>query len=139
MGHSGGVTDATIIADLSGPSPYPTLRQLREDQPVRRLDMPDGARVWLVSRYEDAGQALGDPRLSKKMQRGCPAAVAARSAITCSTPTARYTGCAGSSPRLHRAGSPARAAHHHHRQLLDDMARTGVDLVDAFASRCPSR
>jgi cytochrome P450 len=34
--------------------------------------MPDGARVWLVSSYEAARQALGDPRLSKRMSRGAP-------------------------------------------------------------------
>src|SRR5262249_37818666 len=67
--HSGGVTDANVIDELSGPTPHDTLRQLREGQPVRRIEMPDGARVWLWSRYEDARQALGDPRLSKRMRR----------------------------------------------------------------------
>src|SRR5262249_37226917 len=67
--HSGGVTDANVIDELSGQTPHDTLRQLREDQPVRRIEMPDGARVWLLSRYEDARQALGDPRLPQRMRR----------------------------------------------------------------------
>ena len=69
MRHSGGVTDANVIADLSGPDPFPTLRQLREDQPVRRLDMPDGARVWLVSRYEDVELSNDEERLSQSLER----------------------------------------------------------------------
>jgi len=60
MRHSGGVTDANIVADLSRPDPFPTLSQLRDDKPIHRLDMPDGARIWLVAGYEDARQALGD-------------------------------------------------------------------------------
>ena len=143
MGHSGGVTDATIIADLSGPSPYPTLRQLREDQPVRRLDMPDGARVWLVSRYEDARQALGDPRLSKKMQRGSLPG-------SSGSPIGHHMLNADppDHTRLRRLVSAGFTARRVDRlepriatitdELLDDMAgRTEVDLVDAFAFPLP--
>jgi cytochrome P450 len=138
------VTDANVIADLSGPDPYPTLQQLREDQPVRRLDMPDGARVWLVSRYEDARQALGDPRLSKRP-----------------VPRGQLPGSGGSPighhmlnadppdhTRLRRLVSAGFTARRVERlepriatitaELLDEMAgRTEVDLVDAFAFPLP--
>ncbi|MEV6847934.1 cytochrome P450 [Actinoplanes sp. NPDC051411] len=33
--------------------------------PIREIELPDGARAWLVSRYDEARQALNDPRLSK--------------------------------------------------------------------------
>jgi cytochrome P450 len=39
--------------------------RLREDQAVTPVTMPDGTRVWLVTRYEDVRAALADPRLSK--------------------------------------------------------------------------
>ena len=144
MRHSGGVTDANVIADLSGPDPFPTLRQLREDQPVRRLDMPDGARVWLVSRYEDARQALGDPRLSKRqVPRG-------NLPSNAGSPIGHHMLNADppDHTRLRRLVSTGFTARRVERlepriatitaELLDDMAgRTEVDLVDAFAFPLP--
>ena len=45
-------------------NPYPVYEQLRRHSPVRAVDVPAG-RLWLVTRYADARQALTDPRLVK--------------------------------------------------------------------------
>jgi cytochrome P450 len=45
--------------------PYPVYAQLRQEGPVRRVAMPDGLPVWLITRYPDARQALADQRLVK--------------------------------------------------------------------------
>ncbi len=39
--------------------------RMREEAPATPVIMPDGGRVWLVTRYEDVRSALADPRLSK--------------------------------------------------------------------------
>lgn len=51
--------DADFIAD-----PYPRYAHLREHAPVLRACTPDGAAIWLVTRYADVRAALADPRLS---------------------------------------------------------------------------
>ena len=38
---------------------------LREDDPVARVLLPSGDRVWLVTRYEDNKRLLSDPRFSR--------------------------------------------------------------------------
>ncbi|MFJ6750863.1 cytochrome P450 [Streptomyces sp. NPDC091266] len=45
--------------------PYPAYAWLREHAPVHRTALPSGVEAWLVTRYEDARQALADARLSK--------------------------------------------------------------------------
>ncbi|WP_158886775.1 cytochrome P450 family protein [Amycolatopsis anabasis] len=47
-------------------------RRLRRETPVRQALMPDGLRVWLVTRYEDARTALASPALSKDSRRAAP-------------------------------------------------------------------
>jgi cytochrome P450 len=44
----------------------PTLRELRESEPVCRVRMADGAQAWLVTRYEDVRAVESDPRMSKQ-------------------------------------------------------------------------
>ena len=51
--------------------PFPALAELREDEPVRRLDLPDGP-MWLVTRYADVRAAFVDPRLSKDWRYTLP-------------------------------------------------------------------
>jgi cytochrome P450 len=48
--------------------PYPVYERLRQHSPVRPVDTPRG-RMWLVTRYADARQALTDPRLVKRPPR----------------------------------------------------------------------
>jgi cytochrome P450 len=52
--------DEAFFAD-----PYAVYAQLRAEGPVARARTPVGLPVWLVTRYDDARQALNDPRLSK--------------------------------------------------------------------------
>jgi cytochrome P450 len=43
-------------------------RQLREDQPVSRLAMPDGSLGWLVTSYELVRFVMADPRFSSRRE-----------------------------------------------------------------------
>lgn len=52
--------------------PYPAYTRLRTDEPVRRLDLPDGP-MWIISRFDDARAAFADPRLSKDWRYTLPA------------------------------------------------------------------
>ena len=44
--------------------PYPAYAAVRTDDPVRKVDLPDGP-VWMLFRHADVRAALTDPRLSK--------------------------------------------------------------------------
>ncbi|GAA2809702.1 cytochrome P450 [Crossiella cryophila] len=46
-------------------NPYPAYDWLRRNSPVHRIDMPGGAWAWLVTRYDDALEALAHPKLHK--------------------------------------------------------------------------
>lgn len=46
-------------------NPFPFYAQLRKEEPVYSLDMPDKQVGWLVTRYDDVSNVLRDPRLSK--------------------------------------------------------------------------
>jgi hypothetical protein len=52
--------------------PHPAYAELRADEPVRRLDLPDGP-MWLISRYADVRAAFVDARLSKDWRYTLPA------------------------------------------------------------------
>jgi cytochrome P450 len=45
--------------------PHPTYARLREQAPVVPVRDPNGLEYWLVTRYDEARQALADPGLSK--------------------------------------------------------------------------
>ncbi|HEY4019680.1 MAG TPA: cytochrome P450 [Pseudonocardiaceae bacterium] len=47
-------------------------RRLFEEGPVREAVMPDGLRVWLVTRYADAREVLASPKFSKDSRRAAP-------------------------------------------------------------------
>jgi cytochrome P450 len=51
--------------------PYPAYGTLRADEPVIRLERPEGP-VWLLSRYADVRAALADPRLVKDWRHTLP-------------------------------------------------------------------
>ena len=49
-------------------APVDELRELREGEGVRRFETPFGANVWLVTRYADVREVLGDAtRFSNRM------------------------------------------------------------------------
>ncbi|MCW0213297.1 MAG: cytochrome P450 [Pseudonocardia sp.] len=52
--------------------PHPAYAELRADEPVRRLDLPDGP-TWLISRYADVREAFVDARFSKDWRYTLPA------------------------------------------------------------------
>jgi cytochrome P450 len=57
------------LAALAGPqfrsNPYPFYARLRRKNPVIQFITPDGHSAWLITRYDDALNALKDKRLSK--------------------------------------------------------------------------
>ena len=52
--------DSAFFAD-----PHSLYAHLRAENPVARARTPVGLPVWLITRYDDARQALNDPRLAK--------------------------------------------------------------------------
>ena len=49
--------------------PYEILERLRAAGPAHPVIFPHGAKVWLVTRYDDVRQLLSDPRVSKDGSR----------------------------------------------------------------------
>ena len=49
--------------------PYEILERLRAAGPAHPVIFPHGAKVWLVTRYDDVRQLLADPRVSKDGSR----------------------------------------------------------------------
>lgn len=44
--------------------PYAAMARLRDDAAVHQVTTPDGNQLWLLTRYDEARDALADPRLS---------------------------------------------------------------------------
>ncbi|MFI6098245.1 cytochrome P450 [Lentzea sp. NPDC051213] len=63
-------------------NPYTAFAAMREEQAVHRVETPDGAEIWFITRYAEARAAMSDPRLSKS-----PASVGARWAAVAAQPT----------------------------------------------------
>jgi cytochrome P450 len=64
---------ARLLSPLLAGGPHEAAaRLLTEPDRVYRAELPDGERVWVVSRYEDVRPLLADPRLAldKRMSRG---------------------------------------------------------------------
>ncbi|MEU6177784.1 cytochrome P450 family protein [Streptomyces coeruleorubidus] len=55
--------DAAYFAD-----PYATYRRLHTEGPVHRIKTPEGYDAWLVTRYADVHQLLGDHRLVRHVR-----------------------------------------------------------------------
>jgi cytochrome P450 len=64
------VAESTTPAVQFGPDyfqdPLGHFARMREEAPVTPVVLPDGSRVWLVTRYADVRSALADPRLYKE-------------------------------------------------------------------------
>lgn len=126
-------TDPAFLAN-----PHPVYADWRATGPVRRELLPSGAYAWLITRYEDARQALSDPRLSKAVSRDY-VGVFAQHMLNADPPD--HT-------RLRRLVSAAFTARRIEALrprieeitdgLLDAMAgHERVDLIDAFAFPLP--
>lgn len=65
----------SMFTDAFRKNPYPAYAALRDEAPVFRKILPDGNRAWFITRYEDAIEALRDPRFIKdfsKLYGGSP-------------------------------------------------------------------
>jgi cytochrome P450 len=60
--------------------PPDMLGELRARDPITRVPLWDGRKVWLITRYEDARAVLRDARFSADVNRGLPALSPARAA-----------------------------------------------------------
>ena len=135
-------SDVNLLADLVGTHPQPLLQRLREERPVTPLEMPDGARIWLVTRYEEARLALSDGRFSNRLARG------GTSGAGRGSPTSHHMLSADppDHTRLRRLVSAGFTARRVERlepriaaltgELLDGLGGD-VDLIDVFAFPLP--
>ncbi|WP_305783971.1 cytochrome P450 family protein [Symbioplanes lichenis] len=55
---------AAPLPDSIVTDPHGVYARLRDEAPIHRFALPDGAYAWIVTRYDDARAALADPRLS---------------------------------------------------------------------------
>jgi cytochrome P450 len=42
-------------------NPFPLYKQIHVNEPTSRFLLPNGAPVWLITRYNDATEILSDP------------------------------------------------------------------------------
>ena len=133
--------------------PFPLFAQVRELGAVHPVTLADGHDAWLVVRFEEAMDALNDPRLSKDMHaalasgsevvaEGLPGPEFARHMLTVDPPDhtrLRRLVSSAFSPRRVEALRPRVQTITD--DLLDDIADKGpdgpVDLVSTFAFPLP--
>ncbi|MEU4234996.1 hypothetical protein AB0F17_62910 [Nonomuraea sp. NPDC026600] len=73
-------------------TPPPAYEEIREEEPVSRVRLPDGGWAWVVSRHEDVRTVLNDRRFSADRHPDFPQLVKGEAASrpACSTgPTVR--------------------------------------------------
>ena len=136
-------TDPAFQAD-----PHPVYARWRRTDPVRRVRLPSGATVWLVTRYDDARQALTDPRLSKAQPVVAPSMNGMPASFTAAFSQHMLAADPPDHTRLRRLVSAAFTARRVEAlrpriaeitdELLDAMAgRDELDLIDALAFPLP--
>jgi cytochrome P450 len=81
-------SSAVVLGDAFIRDRHTLYERLRHKGPVHAAVMPDGLRVWMVTRYEDARAALANPLLSKDSRRASP--LHDRQARERGTPRARF-------------------------------------------------
>ncbi|WP_307670602.1 cytochrome P450 [Streptomyces sp. V2I9] len=67
------LVDLAALGEQFIRDPYPVYAALREEGPVHRVRIPEGADAWLVVGYELGRDLLADQRLSKQWSRASPA------------------------------------------------------------------
>jgi cytochrome P450 len=128
-------TDPGFQAD-----PHPEYARWRRETPVREVVLPSGMTTWLVTRYEEARQALSDPRLSKAVPLGAGIdAATSRHMLSADPPDhtrlRRLVSGAFTARRIEALRPRIEAITD---ELLAGMAgRERVDLIDAFAFPLP--
>lgn len=129
--------------------PHPVYQRLREEGPVQQAILFPRLRVWLVTRYAEAKQLLGDPRLSKDSTRaleifppGTAGAYASSlSAHMLNSDPPDHTRLRKLVNKAFTAGAVSRLRPRIEQmtdELLDDMAAgSTVDLMESFAFPLP--
>lgn len=56
---------STLFTKAFTPNPYPAYAQLREEEPVAHVRLPDGQYAWIITRYEDALEVLKNQKFIK--------------------------------------------------------------------------
>ncbi|BDH03394.1 cytochrome P450 family protein [Streptomyces seoulensis] len=119
--------------------PYPAYAWLREHAPVRWTKLPSGVEAWLVTRYDDAKQALADQRLSKNPAHHAETAQAkGKTGIPGERKADLMTHLLNIDPPDHtrlrrlvsKAFTPRRVA-----EFADRVQELTDDLIDRFAER----
>ncbi|RAJ45568.1 cytochrome P450 [Kitasatospora sp. SolWspMP-SS2h] len=131
-------------------APPPVYQQARQDEPVTRVALWDGAPCWLVTRHQDARAVLADPRFSADATRpGFPfLSAAARQLGTGNTSFIRMDDPEHGHLRRMLTGDftlrKTAALRPAIQQVADDLfdrmtaGRTAADLVADFALPLPS-
>lgn len=124
----------------------PTLRELRETEPVCRVRMASGGQAWLVTRHEDVRAVESDPRFCKELAKRPGVATISPSLVVTNTVVNLDPPDHTRVRRLLSAAfTPRRIAEMRPRiqrivdELLDDMMCAGppFDLFDGFAYALP--
>ena len=125
--------------------PYPAYDAVRTDEPVRKVDMPDGP-AWIMFRHADVRAALTDQRLSKDWRYTLPAEERAAAPgqfmpmmLLMDPPGhTRLRKLVSRSFTLRRMEALRPRVEQIAAQLLDDLPATGtVDLMASYAFLLP--
>ncbi len=129
-----------------GLDPDPLLDELRNSEPVARVQLPYGQPCWLVTRYEDVRSMLGDPRFSRAatieadVARTTMVFPIADSILGMDPPDhTRIRRLVSATFTARRVQALRGRAQEIVDGLLDDMERSGppVDLIEALALPLP--
>ncbi|MDF2978971.1 MAG: cytochrome [Actinomycetospora sp.] len=61
-----------VFTDDYWSDPFGVLGGVREQAPVREVELPEGGTTWLVTRYADARSVMADPRFVKDFRNTLP-------------------------------------------------------------------
>lgn len=61
-----------VFTDDYWREPFTVLGGVREQAPVREVDLPEGGTTWLVTRYADVRSVMADPRFVKDFRNTLP-------------------------------------------------------------------
>jgi vitamin D3 1,25-hydroxylase len=61
-----------VFTDDYWSDPFAVLGGVREQAPVREVELPEGGTTWLVTRYADARSVMADPRFVKDFRNTLP-------------------------------------------------------------------
>jgi vitamin D3 1,25-hydroxylase len=61
-----------VFTDDYWRDPFSVLGGVREQAPVREVELPEGGTTWLVTRYADARSVMADPRFVKDFRNTLP-------------------------------------------------------------------